>query len=104
MMRLGAMPCCFISRVSRRVAALVPRQLWTNLIAHIPALIDGSPQAMLLTRDADDHFVQMPVIRRAWRLAATAPGISWSDLLNPAPDRLVEDEDTTPEQHLLDNP
>jgi len=27
--RLGAMPCCFINRVSRRLAALVSRRLWT---------------------------------------------------------------------------
>jgi hypothetical protein len=59
---------------------------------------------MLLASDADDRLVQVPNVSRAWRLAAKALGISRSELLTPPADRLVRDEDTALEQHLLDEP
>jgi hypothetical protein len=59
---------------------------------------------VLLTSDADDHLIQIPYVMRTWLLAAEAPGISRPELLTPAPDRLVRDDDAALEKHLLDKP
>ena len=60
-----------------------------DLIQYIAILIDGAPQPVLPTSDADDHLIQVPNVGRAWRLAAQAPGISGSELSAPPTDRLV---------------
>src|SRR5690606_38651207 len=73
-----------------------------DLVKHVSVLINGAPQPVLLASDADNHFIQMPDVMRTSLLAAQPPGIGRSKLFTPAPDRLVRDDDSTLEQHLLD--
>ncbi len=75
-----------------------------DLVEHIAILIDGAPQPMLPTNDADNHFIQVPNVSPAWQLAPEAPSIFRTELLAPSPDRLIGDNDCAFEQHLLDQP
>ena len=75
-----------------------------DLNEHIAVLVDSPPEPVFPAGDADNYFIQMPNVSRAWRLMAEAPGILRSELLTPAPDRLIGDDDATLEQHLLDEP
>ena len=81
----------------------VPTRL-DNLIEYVPVLVDSAPELVFLAGNADDDLVQVPNVGRAWRLAAKAPSILWTELLAPSPDRLIGDNDAAPEQHLLDEP
>jgi hypothetical protein len=70
-----------------------------ELVENVSVLVDSTPQPMLLTRNADDHLIQMPDIARARLLATEAPCILRTELLPPSPDRLVRYNDAAVEQH-----
>jgi hypothetical protein len=62
------------------------------------------PEPMLLTGNGDHDLVEMPDVTTARRLAPEAAGVSRSKLQRPAADRFIGDDNTTLEQHLLDQP
>jgi hypothetical protein len=73
-----------------------------DLIEHIAILINRPSQPVFLAKDRDHDFVEMPNIATVWSLAPEAVSIVWLKLQSPAADRLVGDENTALEQHLLD--
>jgi hypothetical protein len=58
--RFGSIPCFRISRVSNRRAALVLRPVLNDFVENISILIDGTPEPVSFTIDADRGFVQIP--------------------------------------------
>lgn len=73
-----------------------------DLVEHIPVLIDGAPQPMLLAGDRDGHLVEVPNIVAACLLAVQAASIAGPEFLGPAADRFVGDHDASLQQHFLD--
>ena len=56
---------------------------------------------MLLSSDADDNLVQISDIALARWLPLQAPGILWPELLGPAANGFVPDDNATSEQKFL---
>ena len=75
-----------------------------DLIEHIAVLIDGSPEPVLLARDRDHDFIEMPDITTVRSLAAEAASVVRPKLQRSAADGLVGDDDAALEQRLLDQP
>jgi hypothetical protein len=75
-----------------------------NLIEHIAILIHRPPQPVLLARDRNHDFVEMPDIAMVWSLAPEAASVRRPELQRPPADRLIGHDDAALEQHLLDQP
>ena len=101
-MRLGATPCFFNSRVSKRFAALVLRRFWTISSRTYPILVDSPPQPMFLTGDANDDFVQMPDIVRTWTLPSEPADIVRAEFQSPPADCLIGNDNAALQQYFLD--
>jgi hypothetical protein len=59
---------------------------------------------MTLAVDADEDFVEKPVIARSSLAAAQGLGVGAAELETPLPDRLVADRDSTLGQEVLNVP
>lgn len=57
-------------------------------------LIDGAPEVMLHTLDADEDFVHVPLVARSWPAASQPVGESSGEFLAPASHRLIGDRDS----------
>lgn len=62
-------------------------------IKHLAAIVDGTPQPVALAVDRHDHLVEMPVITGPRAQAPEVRGDAWTELEEPAPDRLVGNVD-----------
>jgi hypothetical protein len=65
--------------------------------------VDGAPEPMLHAGDADDNFVEMPVVAAARSGQTQTSGIISAEFLGPAPDGFAADDDAAYRQHLLDH-
>ena len=63
-------------------------------VEYDPSLIDGAPEIVLHALDPDEDFVHVRFVSRLWPAAAQAGGKAGRELLAPAPDRLVGDDNT----------
>ena len=73
----------FKSFFMSRCAARVSLRRWTKDVEHKAILIDGAPQPMLLPRDRDNDFVQMPFVAASGRALAELRGERLAELLSP---------------------
>jgi hypothetical protein len=80
---------------------LRPAPALNDFVKDIAVLIHGPPQPVLLTGNGDYTLVEMPDVVAGWSLAPEAAGVVRAELQSPAPDSLIGDDDTTLEQHLL---
>lgn len=65
-------------------------------------MIDSPPQPVLAASDGDHDFVQVPDIIAARLLATQSAGVVRPELLCPAADRLVGDNDPALQQQFFD--
>lgn len=100
MIRLGRHPRFFISRIRRRLAAIVLRQ--DDFVENIAVLIDGAPEPVFASADRHDRLVQMPRVIGARRFPKKAAGMISAELLRPASDRLTGNDNAALQQHLFD--
>lgn len=66
-----------------------------DLVEQVAILVDGAPQPVLLAAYRHGHFVQMPDIARARRFPPQPAGIIRSELLCPAADRFIGNDDVS---------
>src|SRR6201987_1196188 len=67
------------------------------------ALVDGTPEPMLLPGEADDHLIEVPFVATARRSPTDAVGEFPAEFEAPLPDRLGRHRDAAGSQHLLDH-
>lgn len=72
-----------------------------DLIKDIAVLIDRPPKPVLFPSDADDDLVEMPDVVAARPLTTEPACVVPPELQSPAPHRLIGDDDTALQQHLL---
>src|SRR5271157_576650 len=72
-------------------------------VEHEAILIDGAPQPMLLARDRDNDFVQMPFVAASGRALADLLGEPIAEFLPPLAHGLVCYANPTRRQHFLDH-
>lgn len=72
-----------------------------DFIEDIAVLVDGAPQPVLLAADGDHDLIEVPDVAAARLLAPEAAGVIPPEFHRPASHRLVGDDDTTFQQHLL---
>lgn len=70
----------------------VPADL-DDLVEHIAVLVNGTPEPVFAAADCHHDLVQMPYIRVVRRFATQAASIDWPELLCPAADRLIRNDD-----------
>src|SRR5829696_6600395 len=58
-------------------------------VEHDPILVDSPPEPVLLSADHPAHFVEVPLVSRAWQLAADLVGEALAELARPLPDSLM---------------
>ncbi|RAK25649.1 hypothetical protein C7374_12138 [Falsochrobactrum ovis] len=73
-----------------------------DLVKHIAILINSAPQPVFPAGNGDDHLVEMPHVIPAGLLAMKATCIVWAELLYPAADRFIGDDNATLQQHFFD--
>jgi len=73
-----------------------------DLVEHIAVLVNGTPEPVFTADDCHQDLVQMPYIRWVGRFATQAASIDWPELLCPASDRLIRNDDAALQQHFLD--
>src|SRR5258706_3270758 len=66
-------------------------------------LVDGTPEPMLLPREADDELIEVPFVATARRSPTDTVGEFSAEFETPLPDRLVRHRDAAGGQHLLDH-
>src|SRR3954454_22016747 len=71
---------------------LVPPALDEN-VEHDPILVDSPPEPMLLAADHQAHFVEVPLVARAWQPAPDLVGEVLPELARPLPYGLVAHDD-----------
>ena len=70
-----------------------------------PVVINGALQPMLRTSDRYYGFVETPFISEPSRRSTSdLIGEGSPEFLRPQPDRLMQDDDTSGRQHILDHP
>src|SRR6202047_1748784 len=99
----GARPCFLRSLRNRRLAASLPRRLWTRTSRTKPSLDHGPPEPMALPGDADGDLIEVPLVATARRSPTDAAGEFPAEFQAPLPDRLVRHRDAAGGQHLLDH-
>src|SRR5437762_8852881 len=67
-------------------------------------LVDGTPEPVLLSGDADDDLIEVPFVATARRSLTNAVGEFPAEFEAPLADRLVRHRDAAGGQHLLDHP
>src|SRR3954447_8155156 len=72
-------------------------------VEHDPILVDRPPQPMLLAADHQAHFVEVPLVARAWQPAPDLVGEGLAELARPLPHGLVAHVDAAGRQHLFDH-
>ena len=73
-------------------------------VEHNAVLIDGPPEIMLYSQDANEDFVHVPLIAGSWPTPTQSVGETRCEFLAPAPHRLVGYDDTAFRQDQLDIP
>jgi len=58
-------------------------------VDHVPILIHGTPEILLLAVDSNEDFVQVPNIAEPALTPLQFSGIVWAELLAPEPNRFV---------------
>src|SRR5258707_1862055 len=104
----------FVGRQQFRHKALFPEQLahqpecralvaaaLNQHVENFALVIDGAPQVHPLARDANDHFVEMPPVARAWAGVSEPARKTGPELQNPAPHRLIGNLQASLGQELL---
>src|SRR4051794_11839228 len=72
-------------------------------VEHDPILVDGPPEPVLLAADHQAHFVEVPLIARAWQPTADLVGEALAELARPLAHGFVAHLDATRGQHLFDH-
>ena len=72
-------------------------------VEHDAVLIDGSPEPMLLARDADHDLIKVPLVSGCRKTPADLVGKALTEFQRPPTYGLVADEDAADRQHLLDH-
>src|SRR3954463_1717166 len=80
----------------------VPPALDEN-VGHDPILVDGPPEPVLLAADHQAHFVEVPLVARAWQPTPDLVGETLAELARPLPHGLVAHVDAAGGQHLFDH-
>src|SRR3954449_8289095 len=102
-MTRGAWHCFFSSLRSRRLAACLSRRLWTRTSSTTPSWSTARQSQCCLAADHQAHFVQVPLVARAWQPAPDLVGEGLAELARPLPHGLVTDVDAAGRQHLFDH-
>jgi len=68
----------------------------------VAVLIDGPPEVMQLAADADEHFVQVPLVARLGPAPLQGVGEQPAEAQAPLADALVADHDPARDQDQLD--
>jgi hypothetical protein len=68
----------------------------------VAVLIDGPPEVMQLAADADEHFVQVPLVARLGPAPLQGVGEQPAEAQAPLADALVADHDPARGQDQLD--
>jgi hypothetical protein len=64
-------------------------------VEHNAVLIHAAPKIVLHAPDLDEHLVQVPPVPGPWPSAAQAVGKAPAELLAPAPNSLIGDDNAT---------
>jgi hypothetical protein len=72
-------------------------------VEHDAVLIDGSPQPVATTTDADRHFVEIPIVARSRSATPQLQSEGGSELGAPAPYGLVADLNAAFSHEFLDS-
>ena len=81
--------------------ALVPPAL-NQHIEDLALVVDSTPQVHVLTRDPDDHLVEVPAIARPRTVPPQPSCDHGTEFHNPAPHTLMRDVETALGQEILD--
>jgi len=69
---------------------------WLNEdVEHDAILIHGTPKIVLHALNPDEHLIKVPLVTGLWTTAAQAIGKALAELLAPAPNGLIGDNDAT---------
>jgi hypothetical protein len=91
----------FSSLRQKRLAAVALRRLWTRM-SRTFLLVDRAPKAVLLAADADEHFVQVPLVARLWPAPLQHVSEDPTKAQAPLANALIADDDPTRHQDQLD--
>lgn len=72
-----------------------------ELVENVAVPINRPPQPVFPPANRHHHFVQMRRIAGPWRFPPQTASIIRAELLRPAPDRLVRNDDAALQQHLF---
>src|SRR3954470_7536560 len=70
-------------------------------VEHNPILVNGPPEPVLLAADHPAHFVEVPLVARAWQPTADLVGEALAELARPLPHGLMAHVDAAGRQHLF---
>ena len=73
-------------------------------VDHVAVLIHGTPEILLLAVDSNEDFVQVPNIAEAALTPLQFSGIVRTELLTPASNRFIRDDDSAFGEKILDIP
>src|ERR1700761_8612335 len=62
-------------------------------VEHNTILVDGTPEIMLHALNADEHFVEVPLVAGAWPATSQATSDTGGEFPAPAPHGLVRHDD-----------
>src|SRR5215213_987471 len=97
-------PHLLLQQLSKEpLGSLLVASALDQYVKYHPALIDRTPEPMLLTRNLHHDLVQMPLVSSAGQPAADLIGECLAELEAPLPHGLVAEDDATSRQHLLDH-
>src|SRR3954454_22975032 len=72
-------------------------------VEHDPILVDSPPEPVLRSPDHQAHFVQVPLVARAWQLAADLVGEGLAELARPLAHGFMAHVEAAGGQHLFDH-
>ena len=70
-------------------------------VDHVTVLVHGTPQVLLLAVDSNEDLVQIPVVAEPSFSSLQFPGIVRTELLAPAPDGLIRQDDSPLGEKIL---
>lgn len=71
-------------------------------VENISVLVDRPPEIVLLAADANEHFVQVPLVARLWPAPLQLVGEDPTKTQAPLANALIADDDPTRRQDQLD--
>ena len=81
--------------------ALITVRLYQD-VDHVPVLIHGTPEILLLAVDSNEDFVQVPNIAKAALTPLQFSGIVRTELPTPDSNRFIRNDDSPFREKILD--